>query len=110
MVAKGRGRGPSPTLGPGFDLGNNLIVAACAGMGVTVVQPLLIEAELGSGQLVLPFGPAVNTGRGYFLCSRAALAGNEDVVQFTAWLLEASKASSERLGFSPRGATARTTA
>ncbi|CAN7624248.1 LysR substrate-binding domain-containing protein [Acidovorax sp. LjRoot129] len=99
-----------PTLGPGFDLGNNLIVAACAGMGVTVVQPLLIEAELGSGQLVLPFGPAVNTGRGYFLCSRAALAGNEDVVQFTAWLLEASKASSERLGFSPRGATARTTA
>ncbi|RZJ15657.1 MAG: LysR family transcriptional regulator [Acidovorax sp.] len=95
-------------LGPGFDLGNNLIVAACAGMGVTVIQPLLIEAELASGQLVLPFGPAVNTGRGYFLCSRAALAGNEDVAQFTAWLLEASKASSERFGFSPRGATART--
>jgi len=85
-----------PTLGAGFDLGNNLIVAACAGMGATLIQPWLIEAELASGQLVLPFSPAVATDRGYYLCSRAALAGNEAVEQFTRWLLDESKASTER--------------
>ena len=94
-------------LGPGFDLGNNLIVAACAGMGITVIQPMLIEAELASGQLVLPFSPAVNTDRGYYLCSRAALAENEAVARFTRWLLGEAQASSERAGFSARGSAAR---
>lgn len=92
----------TPTLSSGFDLGSNLIVAACAGMGVTVIQPLLIEAELVSGQLVLPFRPAVATDRGYYLCSRAALAENEAVEQFTRWLLDESKASTERFGLAPR--------
>lgn len=85
-----------PTLGAGFDLGNNLIVAACAGMGATMIQPWLIEAELAAGQLVLPFSPAVATDRGYYLCSRAALAGNEAVEQFTRWLLDESRASTDR--------------
>ena len=85
-----------PTLGAGFDLGNNLIVAACAGMGATLIQPWLIEAELSSGQLVLPFNQAVDTDRGYYLCSRAALAENEAVEQFTRWLLDESKASTDR--------------
>jgi LysR family glycine cleavage system transcriptional activator len=87
-----------PTLGPGFDLGSNLIAAACAGMGVTVIQPMLIEAELASGQLVLPFSPAAATDRGYYLCSRAALAQNGAVEQFTRWLLDESKASAEGFG------------
>jgi LysR family glycine cleavage system transcriptional activator len=85
-----------PTLGAGFDLGNNLIVAACAGMGATLIQPWLIEAELAAGQLVLPFSPAVATDRGYYLCSRAALAENEAAEQFTRWLLDESKASTDR--------------
>jgi DNA-binding transcriptional LysR family regulator len=87
-----------PRLGPGFDLGNNLIVAACAGMGVTVIQPALIEAELASGQLVLPFGPAVATERGYYLCSRAALAENDAVDQFTRWLSGEARLSTDRFG------------
>ncbi len=85
-----------PVLGPGFDLGSNLIVAACAGMGVTVIQPMLIEAELASGQLVLPFSPAAATDRGYYLCSRAALAENDAVERFTQWLLAEAKAGTER--------------
>ncbi len=92
-----------PVLGPGFDLGNNLIVAACAGMGVTVIQPLLIETELASGQLVLPFSPAVATERGYYLCSRAALAHNDAVEQFTRWLLAESRASMKHFGLAPQG-------
>ncbi|MGC1174841.1 LysR substrate-binding domain-containing protein [Polaromonas sp.] len=90
-----------PTLGAGFDLGNNLIVAACAGMGATIIQPWLIEAELAAGQLVLPFGPAVVTDRGYYLCSRAALAENDAVEQFTQWLLDEAKISAKQFGMKP---------
>ncbi len=91
-----------PKLGPGFDLGNNLIVAACAGMGAIVIQPVLIEAELASGQLVLPFSPAAALDRGYYLGSRGALAENEAVHQFTRWLQDESKASTDRFVTTPR--------
>lgn len=87
-----------PKLGQGFDLGNNLIVAACAGMGVILIQPLLIEAELASSQLVLPFGRTVDTGRGYYMCSRAALAQNDAMETFTRWLEDEARTSAERFG------------
>lgn len=90
-----------PKLGAGFDLGNNLIVAACAGMGAILIQPWLIEAELTAGQLVLPFSPAVATDRGYYLCSRAALAENDAVEQFTRWLLDEAKISAKQFEMSP---------
>lgn len=85
-----------PKLGQGFDLGNNLVVAACAGMGAILIQPFLIEAELASGQLVLPFHQAVDTGRGYYLCSRAALARNDALESFTRWLEQEALASAGR--------------
>lgn len=75
-------------LGSGFDLGHNLIVAASAGMGVAVLQPCLIERELASGELVLPFKLRVSTGRGYYLCIRKATNGNNVVEVFTRWVLE----------------------
>lgn len=89
----------APTLGPGFDVGSNLIVAASADMGAIVIQPLLIEAELVSGQLVLPFRQGVATERGYYLCYRAAVAENEAVNQFEHWLRAEAKSSTGR--FSP---------
>lgn len=85
-----------PVLGPGFDLGNNLIVAACAGMGVTLIQPSLIEPELASGQLVLPFQQAVNTERGYHLCSHAAQTGNDSTMRFINWILGEAERSTAR--------------
>lgn len=80
---------PKPALGPGFDLGNNLIVAACAGMGAVVIQPCLIESELESGKLVLPFDTRVLIKRGYYLCQRSAAAhSNRAVEAFALWLQE----------------------
>lgn len=76
-----------PDLGPGFDLGSNLIVAACAGMGVTVIQPCLIENELATGQLVMPFNQPISTGRGYYVCHRKALPQSPAVDVFVQWLL-----------------------
>ena len=82
-----------PALGPSFDLGNNLIVAACAGMGITVIQPALIEPELSSGKLVIPFKRAANTERGYYLCSRSAMLGNDASDKLAQWLMREARAS-----------------
>lgn len=79
-------------LGSGFDLGNNLIVAACAGMGVAVLQPCLIERELASGELVQPFALSASTGRGYYLCTRRAADGNSVVEVFTRWIVDMARA------------------
>jgi DNA-binding transcriptional LysR family regulator len=94
-------KGQEPVLGPGFDVGSNLIVAACAGMGTTIIQPWLIEAELAAGQLVLPFRQSVATDRGYYLCVRAAMAGNPAVEALTRWLLDEAGASAKRFAMGP---------
>lgn len=79
-------------LGSGFDLGNNLIVAACAGMGVAILQPCLVERELASGELVQPFTLSVSTGRGYHLCTRNAADGKSAVEVFKRWIVDAAGA------------------
>ncbi len=58
-----------PKLGPGYDLSMNLIFAAKEGVGIAITQPCLIERELQSGELVIPFALPVSTGRGYFMCT-----------------------------------------
>lgn len=73
-------------LGSGFDLGHNLIVAAAAGLGVAALQPCLVERELATGELVLPFELRVSTGRGYHVCTRKASAGDEAVEAFMRWI------------------------
>ena len=75
-------------LGTGFDLSHHLIAAVAAGLGVGVVQPCLIERELASGELVLPFNVSVSTERGYYLCTRTAAEGKPAVELFARWLLE----------------------
>lgn len=92
-------------LGSGFDLGNNLIVAAAAGMGVAVLQPCLVERELASGELVQPFALSVSTGRGYYLCTRHAADGLGAVELFTQWIAgmaNASNAPQSRGPLNPR--------
>lgn len=95
-------------LGSGFDLANNLIVAAGAGMGVAVVQPCLVERELATGELVQSFELNVSTGLGYYLCTRKAAEGNPVVEVFTRWIVEMAKASTRQkrgvAGPAPAGA------
>lgn len=80
-----------PELGPGFDLGSNLIVAAAVGMGVAVIHPFMVARELANGELVRPFKPTVSTGRGYYACYRSAQAQNPIVEAFLGWLKEQAK-------------------
>jgi LysR family transcriptional regulator, glycine cleavage system transcriptional activator len=82
-----------PELGPGFDLGSNLIVAATVGMGVAVIHPFMVARELASGELVMPFKLAVSTGRGYNVCYRKAQASNPVVELFVEWLKDQAKST-----------------
>lgn len=77
---------PGPVLGPGYDVGNNMIVAACAGTGVAVIQPCLVGRELASGELVQPFDLAVATGRSYCLCRRKSASGGPAIEAFVRWI------------------------
>jgi LysR family glycine cleavage system transcriptional activator len=87
---------PRLKLGSGFDLSNNMIVAARDGMGAAILQPCLVEAELASGELVQPFERCVSTGRGYYLCSHRARDDNRAVDAFRQWIFEMAGAGLKR--------------
>lgn len=91
--ANAAGLGGEPRLGPGYDLGLNLIFAAKEGAGIALIQPCLIERELENGELVIPFAMSVSTGRGYFLCvDRQAQLGAEQQA-FVKWVLDEAQQS-----------------
>lgn len=73
-------------LGGAFDLANNMIVAARSGMGVAVIQPCLVEHELGTGELVRPFALTASTGRGYYVCVRRSAADQAPLGLFIDWI------------------------
>jgi LysR family glycine cleavage system transcriptional activator len=72
--------------GTGFDLVANLIEAACAGMGVAVVQRCLIEGHLATGRLAMPVAATARTGRGYYLCRRRAQSAHPAADLFARWV------------------------
>lgn len=57
--------------GPRYELFSMLAVAATHGMGVALIPPLLIEAELASGELVVACARALRGERAYYLISPA---------------------------------------
>jgi LysR family transcriptional regulator, glycine cleavage system transcriptional activator len=78
---------PPPRLGAGFDLAAALIEAVVADMGIAIVQLCLIERELASGELVLPFRGWVSSGRGFYLCRRADREEPRALDDFRRWLI-----------------------
>jgi len=82
---------PEPKLASGFDLAAALIEAVIADMGIAVVQLCLIERELASGQLVMPFSSRVSSGRGFYLCHRADREGSPELHAFMQWAVAESR-------------------
>lgn len=82
-----------PKLGPGYDLSMNLIFAAKEGVGVAITQPCLIERELQSGELVVPFALPVSTGRGYFVCTDRNRPASAGQVAFISWVQDEARAT-----------------
>ena len=55
--------------GPRYELFSMLAVAAAHGLGVALMPPLLIEAELARGELVVACQQPLRGERGYYLVS-----------------------------------------
>lgn len=62
---------PRALEGPRYELFSMLAVAAAHGLGVALMPPLLIEAELGRGDLVVACARPLRGERGYYLISPA---------------------------------------
>ncbi|MDN3922472.1 LysR substrate-binding domain-containing protein [Roseateles violae] len=70
-----------------------LVQGVLAGLGVAVVQRCLIDDELASGRIVIPFARPVEVGGGYMLCTRRAAQSSRALRQLREWLLEQGAAA-----------------
>lgn len=76
------------------------IEAALSGLGVTIVDPLLVQGELASGRLVEPLGLRVKSGHGYYLVApRGQLRGHR-YQEFRDWLFEVMQAAEQEAAIS----------
>lgn len=68
-----------------------LIRAACDGLGLAVVPVHYIAEELRSGLLVLPFGPPVASGEGYWIATPETKMHRPDLTPVRDWLLRSAQ-------------------
>lgn len=95
---------PAPALSSGFDQVSILTQAVKTDMGVAVLQRCLIQEELASGQLAVPFDLPIDLPKGYFLCAPAQRYGNPALYVFRQWLLEIARQEREQLEPQPAAA------
>jgi DNA-binding transcriptional LysR family regulator len=74
--------------GPVFETRDLAIQAAIARMGVAIVDPRFIEAEVAAGQLVLPFAARVHLDTGYWLVWRPGRETGRPLAAFRQWLAD----------------------
>ena len=77
--------------GPRFEHFSMVIQAAIAGVGVAVLPRFLIEDELASGQLIMPFNIAVRSDHAYYLIYPEEKKDLPALIAFRDWLLSESK-------------------
>ncbi len=69
-----------------FEQVSMLVQAVVAGLGVAVVQRCLIDDELSSGRIAMPFDDKVAFTQGYTLCTRRASQSNRALQHLLHWL------------------------
>jgi LysR family glycine cleavage system transcriptional activator len=74
-------------MGPRFEQFAMVSQAAVAGLGLAIVPRFLIEEELRSGSLVIPFDRPVTGSEGYYLVYPETRAELPAVIAFRDWLL-----------------------
>ena len=77
---------PQALDGPRYELFSMLAEAATHGMGVALIPPLLIEAELARGELVVACSRPLRGERSYYLISPAQ-PQPPVLATFSAWLV-----------------------
>lgn len=86
MVAQGMESGSFA--GPSFAHFHMLLEAAKHHMGVAILPTIIAEQSLLNGELIAPFGAAVDTPHEYLLSYPADKADLEQVVTFRDWMLD----------------------
>ena len=72
--------------GPRYELFSMLAVAATQGMGVALIPPMLVEAELARGELVIASAQPLRGERGYYLITPAQQMPSAVLTAFSTWL------------------------
>jgi len=85
-------------VGPVFETRALAIQAAIAQMGIMVVDPRFIEAELAAGQLVRPFPLRIPLDDAYWLLWRPGRETARPIAAFRRWLAAEVKLSSTTVG------------
>ncbi|HEY4074813.1 MAG TPA: LysR substrate-binding domain-containing protein [Herbaspirillum sp.] len=67
---------------------NFIIQAAKSGVGIAVVDPLVIQEELKSGQLIQPLSTVVKSSCAYYLAYPSSTPPPKKVIAFRNWLLK----------------------
>jgi DNA-binding transcriptional LysR family regulator len=80
-------RGVDTRKGPVFETRALTIQAAIARMGIAVIDPRFIEAELAVRQLVVPFAPRVGLREGYWLVWQRGTESARPLSAFRRWLV-----------------------
>ncbi len=81
--------------GPVFETRDLAIQAAIAQMGMAIVDPRFVEAEIAAEQLVIPFDRRVALETGYWLVWRPGREGGRPLAAFRRWLTDEMTASGE---------------
>lgn len=66
---------------------NLVIQAAKSGLGVAVVDPMMIKDELASGALIQPLPQVAKAKGAYYLAYAAGVPPSEKIIAFREWLL-----------------------
>lgn len=77
-----------PDRGPVFESSDLALRAAAEGLGVTIASSALVEDDLKTGRLVVPFDVRLPTDSGYYFVAPEDRREQPKVAAFRAWLLD----------------------
>ena len=80
--------GVDPDAGPMFDTFDNVLEAACDGLGVAIGIRRLLDGYLDSGRLVMPFALMRKTSRSFLLVYERARRDEPRIAAFRRWIVE----------------------
>ncbi|PUA17127.1 transcriptional regulator GcvA [Glaciimonas sp. PCH181] len=78
---------PNALSGPRFEQLLMVIQAAVAGLGIALMPKFLVEVEIASGQLYIPFPLAFKSPQSYYLTYPEKNASKPAVIKFRDWIL-----------------------
>ncbi len=76
-----------------FETRNFAIAAAIRGLGVAIIDPLLVQEELKDGRLMQPFAQTLPTTSAYYLVWPISRKESKEMAAFRAWLIEEARES-----------------